>query len=206
MTLRYYPMGQRFYITSAVLVLGVNMPRRPVRRKDRAVSPVIATIILVAIAIVMAIAVAYWALGLGGTFTRYEKIEIMSMYAVSDDSLKYYNSTTERYNSVTGWNITAKLRNTGSATATINLILISGRPVDILNKTIGKYLYVGVLIDNEPPSQALPITINPGEERTLKITIPKATFADITFVPGMSVEVTFHTASGSDYPKVVILP
>jgi len=82
-------MKQRFYITSAVLGLGVNMPRRPVRRKDRAVSPVIATIILVAIAIVMAIAVAYWALGLGGTFTRYEKIEIMSMYAVSDDSLKY---------------------------------------------------------------------------------------------------------------------
>jgi len=61
-------------------------------------------------------------------------------------------------------------------------------------------------LTNKPLSQALPITINPGEERTLKITIPKATFADITFVPGMSVEVTFHTASGSDYPKVVILP
>jgi flagellin-like protein len=191
------------------------MPRRLVRRKDRAVSPVIATIILVAIAIVMAIAVAYWALGLGGTFTRYEKIEIMSMYAVSDDSLKYLNVTisnaAKKYNNVTGWNVTAKLRNTGSATATINLILISGRPVDIFNGTTidtqsKKRVYAWVLIDDQPLSQALPITINPGEERTLKITIPKATFADITFVPGMSVEVTFHTASGSDYPKVVILP
>jgi len=191
------------------------MPRRLVRRKDRAVSPVIATIILVAIAIVMAIAVAYWALGLGGTFTRYEKIEIMSMYAVSDDSLKYLNVTisnaAKKYNNVTGWNVTAKLRNTGSATATINLILISGRPVDIFNGTTidtqsKERVYAWVLIDDQPLSQALPITINPGEERTLKITIPKATFADITFVPGMSVEVTFHTASGSDYPKVVILP
>jgi flagellin-like protein len=194
------------------------MPRRPVRRKDRAVSPVIATIILVAIAIVMAIAVAYWALGLGGTFTRYEKIEIMSMYAVSDDSLKYCNASATW--EVTGWNITAKLRNTGSATATINLILISGRPVDIFNGTTTSttfditdgaelstgLVYAWVLINDKPLSQALPITINPGEERALKITIPKATFADITFVPGMSVEVTFHTASGSDYPKVVILP
>jgi len=187
------------------------MSRRLVRRKDRAVSPVIATIILVAIAIVMAIAVAYWALGLGGTFTRYEKIEIMSMYAVSDDSLKYLNTTTGKYNNVTGWNVTAKLRNTGSATATINLILISGRPVEVFNGTTtdtysNKHVYAWVLINDKPLSQALPITINPGEERALKITIPKATFADITFVPGMSVEVTFHTASGSDYPKVVILP
>jgi flagellin-like protein len=192
------------------------MPRRLVRGKDRAVSPVIATIILVAIAIVMAIAVAYWALGLGGTFTRYEKIEIMSMYAVSDDSLSYpyvvteNNTRTIKYDIVTGWNVTAKLRNTGSATATINLILISGRPVDIFNSTTiaqsGQSRYVWVLINDQPLSQALPITINPGEERTLKITIPKATFADITFVPGMSVEVTFHTAAGSDYPKVVVLP
>jgi len=192
------------------------MPRRLVRRKDRAVSPVIATIILVAIAIVMAIAVAYWALGLGGTFTRYEKIEIMSMYAVSANSLKYRNGSGTW--EVTGWNITAKLRNTGSATATINLILISGRPVDVFNgTTTGTFtftngssrkglVYAWVLINDQPLSQALPITINPGEERALKITIPKATFADITFVPGMSVEVTFHTASGSDYPKVVILP
>ncbi|MBS7638222.1 DUF4352 domain-containing protein, partial [Candidatus Bathyarchaeota archaeon] len=46
----------------------------------RGVSPVIATIIIVAIAIVMSLAVAYWMLGLGGAFTRYEKLEFVSAY------------------------------------------------------------------------------------------------------------------------------
>ena len=192
MTLRYYPMKQRFYITSAVLGLGVNMPRRPVRRKDRAVSPVIATIILVAIAIVMAIAVAYWALGLGGTFTRYEKIEIMAMYA---------NKTTIVINSdrVTGWNITAYLRNTGSAAATINMILINGKPLDVINATSQHYVKSN-FTRLQPPE----VTLDPGDRKVLWIFIPIK--PNSTFVPGMVVEVTFHSAAGSDYPKVVVLP
>jgi FlaG/FlaF family flagellin (archaellin) len=49
-------------------------------RDRRGVSPVIATIIIVSIAIVMSLAVAYWMLGLGGAFTRYEKLEFTSAY------------------------------------------------------------------------------------------------------------------------------
>jgi len=199
MTLRYYPMGQRFYITSAVLDLGVNMPRRPVRRKDRAVSPVIATIILVAIAIVMAIAVAYWALGLGGTFTKYEKIEIMAMYS-------NYNTT--------AWNVTAKVRNTGSAPATINLILINGKPLSAINDTVtsstsNKKLILVFYDTQKINPEASPVTLNPGDECTLTILIHKGTYKaggmSVTFRSGMALEVTFHTASGSDYPKVVTL-
>jgi flagellin-like protein len=159
------------------------MPRRLVRGKDRAVSPVIATIILVAVAIVMSIAVAYWALGLGGTFTRYEKIEIMSMYAE-----KKANQ----------WIITANLRNTGSASATINLVLINGRPAP------GSY--TSVKKDNNPIN--MPVTLEPGEEYTVTITLNEGLDSNLglTFTSGMSVEVTFHTAAGSDYPKVVVLP
>ncbi|MEM2812119.1 MAG: archaellin/type IV pilin N-terminal domain-containing protein, partial [Candidatus Bathyarchaeia archaeon] len=54
------------------------------RHNQKAVSPVIATIIIVAVAIVMSIAVAYWMLGLATTFTRYEKLEFISAYAVKD--------------------------------------------------------------------------------------------------------------------------
>jgi len=158
------------------------MSRRLVRRKDRAVSPVIATIILVAVAIVMSIAVAYWALGLGGTFTRYEKVEIMTMYA---------NKTTERTEGTEGWNITACLRNTGSAAATINMILINGKPLDVINAT-------GKVISNFKEE----VTLSPGERKVLWIFIPK----DNTFASGMVVEVMFHSAAGSDYPKVVVLP
>jgi len=151
------------------------MPKRFMKRKDRAVSPVIATIILVAVAIVMSIAVAYWALGLGGTFTRYEKIEIMSMYATG---------------SAGNWEIKATLRNTGTAPATINLVLINGKP---------REAYTDATIKIDPDT---PISINPGENpKTITISISGGNFAS-----GMSVEVTFHTAAGSDYPKVVVLP
>jgi flagellin-like protein len=163
------------------------MPRRPVRRKDRAVSPVIATIILVAVAIVMAIAVAYWALGLGGTFTRYEKIEIMSMYATKSGNQ---------------WIITANLRNTGSASATINLVLINGRPAP------GTYTLVSNVVGGTATNNNIPVTLDPGGSCTVTITLNAGLDENLgfTFTPGMSVEVTFHTAAGSDYPKVVVLP
>ena len=51
--------------------------RRTFRGNVKAVSPVIATIIIVAIAITMSIAVAYWLLGLGSSFTKYEKVEFI---------------------------------------------------------------------------------------------------------------------------------
>ena len=172
------------------------MPRRLVRRKDRAVSPVIATIILVAIAIVMAIAVAYWALGLGGTFTRYEKIEIMAMYANKTTIVIESDSKPVR---VTGWNITAYLRNTGSAAATINMILINGKPLDVINAT-SKYYVKSNFTRLQPPE----VTLDPGDRKVLWIFIPIK--PNSTFVPGMVVEVTLHSAAGSDYPKVVVLP
>jgi flagellin-like protein len=162
------------------------MPRRLVRGKDRAVSPVIATIIIVAVAIVMSIAVAYWVLGLAGTFTRYEKIE--SAYADYDTSKNC-------------WSITATLRNTGSASATINLILLNGKPLDS---------YSGAKVYNvtSPPAgnvtdtlKTSGISLAPGDSIKLRIDVPEKYFTS-----GVSVEVTFHTAAGSDYPKVVVLP
>ena len=171
------------------------MSRRLVRRKDRAVSPVIATIILVAVAIVMSIAVAYWALGLGGTFTRYEKLEIVAMYA----------TTTTKPDS--GWNITAKLKSTGSTAATVNLILLNGKPISVINATANANVkvYVGDRITslnfNDPEST--PVVLEPGSEKYFVIFIGNRTHG---FGSGASVEVTFHTAAGSDYPKVVVLP
>jgi len=166
------------------------------KRKDRAVSPVIATIILVAVAIVMSIAVAYWALGLGGTFTRYEKLEIVAMYA-----------TTTTTKPGPGWNITAKLKSTGSTAATVNLILLNGKPISVINATANAdvKVYVGEKItslDFKDP-ESTPVVLEPGSEKYFVIFIRSGTPG---FGSGASVEVTFHTAAGSDYPKVVILP
>jgi len=79
------------------------------RSSSLGISPVVATVILVAIAIVIAIAVAFWASGLVGIFTRFEKIEIVSAYADSS-----------------GVHILAK--NTGSSDAVIDMIFVNGKP------------------------------------------------------------------------------
>jgi flagellin-like protein len=78
-------------------------------RKNSGISPVVATVILVAVAIVIAIAVAFWASGLVGVFTRFEKIEIVSAYW-------------------DGSNVVIIARNTGSSIAVIDMIMANGAP------------------------------------------------------------------------------
>jgi len=57
-------------------------------RNKKGMSIVISTIIIVAISITMAISVAFWAMGVSNSFTKFEKLEIISMY-VSDTSVSY---------------------------------------------------------------------------------------------------------------------
>lgn len=80
-------------------------------RSRSGISPVVATVILVAIAIVIAIAVAFWATGLVGVFTRFEKIEITAAYYDPDQG-----------------GVILHVRNTGSADATIDDVYVNGRP------------------------------------------------------------------------------
>jgi FlaG/FlaF family flagellin (archaellin) len=78
-------------------------------RGKAGISPVVATVILVAVAIVIAIAVAFWASGLVGVFTRFEKIEIQSAYW-------------------SGSAVVLIARNTGSSIAVVDMILANGAP------------------------------------------------------------------------------
>jgi FlaG/FlaF family flagellin (archaellin) len=78
-------------------------------RGKAGISPVVATVILVAVAIVIAIAVAFWASGLVGVFTRFEKVEIVSAYW-------------------DGENVVIIARNTGSSIAVVDMILVNGAP------------------------------------------------------------------------------
>jgi flagellin-like protein len=107
------------------------------------ISPVVATVILVAIAIVIAIAVAFWATGLVGVFTRFEKLEITSIY--------YENNK-----------VVLIVKNTGSADATIDNIFVNGRPCVVddtdncgLNPKPPKTINVGTsqqLTVDQPPT------------------------------------------------------
>ncbi|MCS6785113.1 MAG: hypothetical protein NZ581_07985, partial [Candidatus Caldarchaeum sp.] len=80
-----------------------------VNRRKAGISPVVATVILVAVAIVIAIAVAFWASGLVGIFTRFERVEIVSVVQTDDDTFRVI------------------LRNTGSADTSIIQTVVNGR-------------------------------------------------------------------------------
>ncbi len=155
---------------------------RSFSRSIRAVSPVIATIIIVAIAITMSIAVAYWVLGLGSSFTKYEKVEFTSAYA-----------------DVNGNNFVAvvNFKNTGSATATIDnsTIFYNGKPS------------VGFVTGDQPSAvlngtAATTLNLVPGATGNATITMARGS----TWQSGMTVEVMIQTSAGKQYPKVLSLP
>jgi len=160
-------------------------------RNRSGISPVVATVILVAIAIVIAIAVAFWATGLVGVFTRYEKIEITSAYAVPGGSLG------------AAYTITISAKNSGSSPATIDQVLVNGVPVcqapSATVTTLSKA--------NNPPSFTVgectvvqgALALNPGGTVQINVTLSNAP-------AGVTVEVALHTASGKLYPYSVLLP
>jgi len=78
-------------------------------KKSKGISPVIATIIMVAVAIVVSIAAALWLAGLMGTFTAYEAIQIRMINVVKETS---------------GWNFTITITNIGTGSAAIEKVYI----------------------------------------------------------------------------------
>jgi len=150
------------------------------KRGKSGISPVMATVILVAIAIVIAIAVAFWATGLVGVFTRYEKLEITSIY---------YDATAKV--------VKLTVRNTGSADATIDNIFVSGVPCVTGNEDACE-------IDPSITDSDNPLLIAVGETKTITITQPPVTGGQ--WKPGVTYEVAVHTASGKTYPAAVLIP
>jgi len=106
-------------------------------RKSSGISPVVATVILVAVAIVIAIAVAFWASGLVGVFTRFEKLEIVSAVMTAEDTFR------------------VRIRNTGSADTQIIQVVVQGRAVGTPDNPVtigvGQTVECTVTVDSPPP-------------------------------------------------------
>ena len=147
---------------------------------NRGISPVIATVIIVAVAIAIAIAVAFWMTGIVGLFTGFEEVQITYAYA----------NGSEGTNSWEG-DIIVKLKNTGTSAATIDEIFINGKPYNDWEAKIS-------------PDVELPLSLAPGSEATIKLTFSDT--EDGEFHSGQSVEIKIHTASGKEYPKLIVLP
>ncbi len=177
----------------------------------RAISPVIATVIIVSVAIAISIAVALWLTGITSGFTQTENLQIVSSYAEAgtfnySSLLKAYifisgsntitiksltNGTAAQTfaNGTSGWLLTIEIKNTGTTAATIDNIFINNIPINTVK---------GVIAYNGTKT-----TINSGDTVTLYILLEKGTNG---YSPGQMVNVKIHTASGRDYPTTITLP
>ncbi len=164
------------------------MARRTLRDK-RALSPVIATVILVAVTIVVAVAVAYWMGGIAGLYTRMEKLQIQSAYATSTSNLDFNGDGTG--DGVSGWNLTITVKNAGTADATIDYIVINGKPYNSAD-----------YVSNVNVTQGINLQTPIGQTKTVIILIKSGA----PFTAGTSIEVKLHSAAGMDYTQLISLP
>ena len=147
----------------------------------RAVSPVIATVILVAVAITVAVGVSYWMSGIAGQYTSFEKVEIKTAICTSD---------------VTGFTIVIKLKNSGSATSTLSNVFINDVEVSLYGSTMTP---AAITTDM---TTTTPFTLLSGEEKSVTVFIGTG-YGKLS--AGTTVNIKLHSAGGMDYIKLVQL-
>lgn len=161
-------------------------------QKRKAVSPVIATVILVAVAITVAVGVSYWMGGISSQYTQFEKVEIQTGYAT-------YNSAG------TFWNVTMVIKNSGSADATVNMVFLNDVPCENYNETGA----APTLNDWGVSFASTGVVLQPGEDAEIYILIdnpPSVVTALQRLSSGTTVNIKLHSAGGMDYIKLIKLP
>jgi len=156
----------------------------------KAVSPVIATVILVAVAITVSVGVSYWMGGISAQYTQFEKVEIQTGYAQVDPD---------------GWEITLTLKNSGSATSTVTQIFVNEIPLNITGYGDTGYLMADLLLTNNRIGTDMAdtgATMTAGQSTTVKIFIVNSYS---TLTAGTTVNVKLHSAGGMDYIKLIRL-
>jgi flagellin-like protein len=173
-------------------------------KSRKALSPVIATVILVSVTIVVAVSVAYWMGSIAGTYTRFEKVEIPTAYSNKVDDWTGDPNCPSSWSSDggSGWNVTFVLKNSGSADATIDNVFINGKPYEqFANATVRWYDATG------PQLSPISLTVNAGAEVTIEILVRAGLdeSQDITFSSGTALDIKLHSAAGKEYPKLLEL-
>ena len=162
---------------------------RNFQHNRKGMSIVISTIIIVAITITMAIAVSFWAMGISNAFTRFEKLEITSIY-VSDIPVNYQG----RQNYL----VYFQLKNTGTNTLTINNVFLDGKPwnaqVPPSRVQGGQIAYQQSLIS---------MILQSGQTITTgRLYLPVSGMWN----SGDYVAIEIETSAGRHYPYTVVLP
>jgi len=171
--------------------LGMKSQNTILRRR-RAVSPVIATVILVAVTITVAVAVSYWMSGISSQYTQFEKVEIQSGYATL--------STVALGN--VEWVMTIELKNSGTATATLIKVFINDIPVTdyTVSGGLNGQLSASDVTGTSVETDGTPILS--GVEDTVYVYIGNS-YPNLS--PGTTVNIKLHSAGGMDYIKLIQL-
>ena len=174
--------------------------------KRRAVSPVIATVILIAVAVALGIAVAFWASGLTSSFSKYEKLGISTQYA----TLGFTNPGTNNPSTCTSncWNVTLGGQNTGSSDATITQIQIDGVPYPVSNSSSNfvYWYYVSGSSKVYPSSGSTQLSVPSGDSFYISLYLGSGSVPSKSFSSGQTIQVTIITAAGNNYPASIVLP
>jgi len=149
----------------------------------KAVSPVIATVILVAVAITVSVGVSYWMGGISSQYTQFEKVEIQTGYATTISG---------------GWQIELTLKNSGSATATVTHVFINEAPCD-------NYGAAGVSVTAGEASTDLVAATGKVLESGASGTITVWIASGGTLSAGTTINIKLHSAGGMDYIKLIRL-
>jgi hypothetical protein len=152
-------------------------------------------VILVAVAITVSVAVAYWMSGIAGQYTQFEKVEIQTAICTLNPS--------------TGnWQIEVKLKNSGSKASTLTNVFVNEAEVDGgvdgTGAPISGYDHIGPTAGLITTSLKIitPVPIGSGATGTIFVWIGSGYK---TLSSGTTVNIKIHSAGGMDYIKLVQL-
>ena len=157
----------------------------------KAVSPVIATVILVAVAITVSVGVSYWMSGISSQYTQFEKVEIQTAYSTKTTG--------------SGWLITMNLKNSGTSAASLTDVFINDVPLNTTAYSAAAFPDGSgdqVVTDLTSGGQV----VGSGEAIVVYVWIwNDGTNGYSTLSSGTTVNIKLHSAGGMDYIKLVEL-
>jgi flagellin-like protein len=164
----------------------------------RGISPVIATIVLVAVTLVIAVSSVLYYTSVVGAYSSFEVVEVRSVRTYPVSNLK---SSTNNVFKGSGWNVSIMLKNTGTKQATLTSVLLNGKPLDAYERVAVfdgtdyvKTSEVSIPIMSGNSSQLF-IAIKNGEDQS----------SGIIFSPGLNLEVMLQSTSGITYKRLITL-
>jgi len=172
-------------------------------RKRRAVSPVIATVIIVAVTITVAVAVSYWMSGIASQYTSFEKVEIQTAickYRETGDTGPPATAAVDH------WAIVIDLKNSGTKAATLTNIFVNDVEtgyIDVATPASGASGILAQLDRTATTGGDDPLHIESGVTDWVTVWIVEGEYMKLT--SGTTINIKIHSASGMDYIRLVQL-